>query len=99
MSDVTWVRVSSERDIARIGKLNAAGCNTYSASTDKTGAVIIPLGYDSRPDSDWGRYTRGNIIIRVTDEKLLAMVEKAVRRLLNLSGDPVIFATQEAGRG
>lgn len=91
-SDVTWVRVSGRRDLDRVRAIKAPGCNTYSATTDKTGAIIIPLGHDSRPDSDWGRYTRGNVIVRVTDEALLAEVETAIRKALRLPGPPVLFA-------
>ena len=91
-NEVRWVRVSNRGDLSRVAAIKAPGCNTYSATTDKTGAVIIPLGHDSRPDSDWGRYTRGNVIVRVTDDSLLADVEAAIRKALRLPGPPVLFA-------
>ena len=96
MSDVTWIRVSRASDVARVRSLKAPGCNTYSATTDKTGAMLLPLGYDSKPSSDWGRYTRGNIIVRVTDNSLLHAVEAALRKALKLPGGPVIFAEEVA---
>jgi hypothetical protein len=93
MSEVTWIRVSSAGDLHRIAKAKVTGMNTYSATTDKTGAVIIPLGHDSKPDSDWGRYTRGNVIIRVTGgDDLLEAVEIAIRKRLGLPGGAVLFA-------
>jgi hypothetical protein len=41
--------------------LRERGCNTYSFSRSD----IINVGYDTKPDGDWGKYTpRGYIIIK-----------------------------------
>lgn len=45
--------------------LKELGCNTYSFSDRKH----IQVGYDSKPDSDWGKYTNRGFII-VLDESL-----------------------------
>lgn len=41
--------------------LKERGCNTYSYAKQ----TVIGVGYDSKPDSDWGKYERrGTIFIR-----------------------------------
>jgi hypothetical protein len=56
--------------------LKERGCNTYSFSRSD----IINVGYDTKPDGDWGKYTpKGYIILK--DKTLFdatcAAIEKA----------------------
>ena len=45
--------------------LKERGCNTYSWSDQR----YIQVGYDSKPDSDWGKYeNHGFIIVRNPDK-------------------------------
>lgn len=54
--------------------LKELGCNTYSYSERRK----INVGYDTKPDSDWGKYTwRGSIII--CSPELFEPVEKVIR--------------------
>lgn len=56
--------------------LKKRGCNTYSFSDHKT----INVGYDTRPDSDWGgKYTwLGRIV--VLDPALFEKTQVAIRK-------------------
>lgn len=55
-----WLRVRDAAGLERIrGWLKSlkGEVNTYTGpKTDKRGDWIITLGWDRRPDSDWGRY-------------------------------------------
>ena len=53
--------------------LKERGCNTYSWSRQD----IINVGYDSKPESDWGKYSpRGYIVIK--DKNLFDATCKAI---------------------
>lgn len=53
--------------------LKERGCNTYSYHNRKGFAV----GYDSRPDSDWGKYERRGYI-RVCNPEMFDATEDAI---------------------
>jgi len=58
--------------------LRDLGVNTYSYSR----RTKINVGYDSKPDSDWGKYEwRGSIIIRDPDlfDKTETVIAKAIQ--------------------
>jgi hypothetical protein len=55
--------------------LKERGCNTYSFSDSRK----INVGYDTKPDSDWGKYTwKGSIII--CDPGLFPATEAAIQK-------------------
>jgi hypothetical protein len=55
--------------------LRERGCNTYSLSD----GMNIQVGYDSRPDSDWGKYdNRG--FIRVYDPALFDRTQDEIKK-------------------
>lgn len=69
--------VKSERAFGALKHwLKERGCNTYSFSRSD----IINVGYDTKPDSDWGgRYTpRGYIILK--DKTLFDQTCKAIEK-------------------
>lgn len=59
--------------------LKERNCNTYSFSNRRH----IQVGYDSKPNSDWGKYTNHGFIV-VADEALFDQttieIEKAFRK-------------------
>lgn len=69
--------VASEKALPALPRwLKERGCNTYSFSSQRR----INVGYDTKPDSDWGgRYSkRGTIVI--VNEALFDKVCKAINK-------------------
>lgn len=54
--------------------LKERGCNTYSWSDGRH----IQVGYDSKPDSDWGKYENRGFIV-VVDKALFDKTCDAIR--------------------
>jgi hypothetical protein len=73
-----WI-VANDKGLKSVGKfVKSKGANTYSFSS----LDCINIGYDTKPDSDWGgNYTwRGRII--VTKEELFDPTCKAIEKAL-----------------
>jgi len=70
--------VANEKGVKAVAKfVKAKGANCYSYSSND----YIAIGYDEKPDSDWGKYTKyGGIVI--TRPELFEATEKAVRKVL-----------------
>lgn len=80
-----WLRIRSEADLQRITKnwVKAQCVNTYNGPRqDKKGDWIITLGYDDKPDSDWGRFKGNRAAIWFSSEVLADAGEKSVRLAL-----------------
>jgi len=60
----------------------ASGCNGMSFSTDRTGHPLITVGYDTKPDSDWGKWTCHYIVHCKTAE----LYQSAVNALCDVFG-------------
>ena len=69
--------VKSEKALGKALRmwLKERGCNTYSWSTRRH----IQVGYDSKPDSDWGKYTNHGFIV-ICDESLFDATIEAIRK-------------------
>lgn len=85
MSDaIIWKRIRGEVALKGVRKLiKDTGCNTYSGPRpDKNGNLIITMGHDSKPDSDWGRYSGHRAALWFASEELAKAGEAAVRKAL-----------------
>lgn len=88
MSDrlpLTWFRVRDEAALDRIpGFIRGLGkycVNTFGfPRQDKKGDWIILLGWDERPDSDWGRFKGNRAAIWFASEELARKAEPLVRK-------------------
>lgn len=71
--------VANENGLRAVGKfVKAKGANTFSYRDES----FINIGYDTKPDSDWGgRYTRYGSII-VTKPELFEPVCNEIRKAL-----------------
>lgn len=72
--------------------------NTYSGpKLDKTGKTIFTLGYDDKPDSDWGRYSGHKLIVRLRESNLATYAEDAIRSGLGWQCAPETSPSTIAG--
>lgn len=71
--------VANDKGLALVGRfIKELGCNVYSYSTNK----FISVGYDDKPNSDYGgKYTRYGGIV-VTKEELFEPTCKAIEKAL-----------------
>ena len=71
--------VANEKGLRAVGKfVKAKGANVYSYSSQG----YINIGYDTKPDSDWGgKYTRYGGIV-VTKPELFELTCKAIEKAL-----------------
>lgn len=68
--------VKSERAFGALKHwLKERGCNTYSYSTRRH----IQVGYNTNPESDWGRYTNRGFIV-VCDDALFEPTRIAIEK-------------------
>lgn len=88
MSDLPkldWFRLRGSTGLDAMAKwLRKQPVNTFSyARQDKNGDWIMMLGWDDKPDSDWGRFRGNRAAIWIgSDEALIEPVEAAVRKAL-----------------
>lgn len=76
-----WLRIRNEGDLKRIpGWMKGRRCNTYNRKPDKNGNQIMLLGYDDRPDSDWGRFKGNSAAIWFASDALADAAEATVQR-------------------
>lgn len=82
---IRWHRINREADLKGIAKFVRKGAtvNTYNGPrTDKNGNPFFFLGYDRKPDSDWGRYEGHSAAVWCKTDELAAAAEKEIRRAL-----------------
>lgn len=80
MGDIPWFRVKDEGGLARLETWpEIEGCNTFSPRTDKNGKPFFFLGYDSKPDSDWGRYKGHRAAVWCETDDLARKAEDIIR--------------------
>lgn len=77
-----WLRVRDPSGLDRIAKfLKGRGCNTFNGpKPDRKGDWIILIGYDARPDSDWGRFQGHSCAIWFASEELADRGEQCIRK-------------------
>lgn len=65
---------------------NCKTANSYSYSPE-IGRIYVSIGYDTKPDSDWGKYTKlgGVIVFSSIDGGLWERTEKIIRKTLGFS--------------
>lgn len=94
MSDLPkleWLRVRGSEALERvIHFVRGHHVNTYNAKPDRNGDWIILLGWDDRPDSDWGRFKGNSAAIWFSSQALAHEGERLVRSALKWGdADPV----------
>jgi len=68
--------VASEKAFGALPRwLKERGCNTYNYNDEKH----IQVGFDAKPNSDWGRYTNCGYIV-VTKPELFEATCKAIEQ-------------------
>jgi hypothetical protein len=88
MPPLDWFRIRDERSFELLPKwIKKQPVNTYSfPRQDRNGDWIILLGWDDRPDSDWGRFKGNRAAIWAGSDKAFALrVEVVVRDALNFA--------------
>lgn len=67
-----WFRVRDARDIKQLARfVRKRHVNTRSMpKADKRGNIVILLGWDSKPDSDWGRFQGSSAAVWFGDATL-----------------------------
>jgi hypothetical protein len=84
-----WLRIKAGQ-LDKIGPfVKDQPVNTYAGPRlDKKGSWIILLGWDDRPDSDWGRFKGNRAALWFgTDEDLAKKGEAEVRKALGWQGE------------
>lgn len=67
MSD--FIKITSKRGLKYLKhQLKDTICNGITASSDKNGHPIFCIGYDNKPDSDWGKWRVDYIVFCTTKE-------------------------------
>lgn len=84
---IQWLRIHKASHLARIAafvRKQPLTINTYSGPRlDRKGGWVIMFGYDTKPDSDWGRYSGHRAGISFGPREALAVQAEAdVRRAL-----------------
>ena len=96
-SDMAWLRIHREGDIQRIGPfLKGHRVNTYSPKFDRNGKPYLTLGWDDRPDSDWGRYRGSTAAVWCADVELAIRAEAAIRKALRFEPSSSSFSVEGA---
>jgi hypothetical protein len=77
-----WFRVRDEAALARIPAfVKSQSVNTFSfPRQDRRGDWIMMLGWDDRPDSDWGRFKGNSAALWFASEELAMAAEPLVRK-------------------
>lgn len=91
MSDLPklkWKRVKTADEIGSIAEwVKARHVNTYiGPKPDKNGHLIILLGWDDKPESDWGKFRGHSAAIWFAEPELARLGEVEVRN--GLGWDP-----------
>ncbi len=73
-SEINWFTVRDAVSIEKLGPWlkRQRRWNTFLQKEDRTGAQIFMLGWDDKPDCDWGRFKGYVAAVRVTDASLPA---------------------------
>lgn len=81
---LTWYRARKSSDLDGLTKwLSNRRVNTFSGPyQDKRGVWIMLLGWDDRPDSDWGRFKGNSAAIEFGNEDLAMAGELRVRQTI-----------------
>lgn len=75
--------VANKSGLRLVGRyVKETDCNTFSYSDQK----CIAVGYDSKPNSDWGNYTKYGTVI-VTKPELFEPTLDAIGRALGFKGE------------
>ena len=93
-----WFRVRDEAAFERLPAwIKRQPVNTYSGlRQDKRGDWIFLLGYDRKPDSDWGRFEGHRAAIWFASEALADMADPFIRRGLGWPDAPSSTLTEGA---
>jgi hypothetical protein len=83
-AELDWLHVKTERGLSKIAKhIGRNRVNCYDGPRlDRTGKAIIMLGWDDKPDSDWGRFRGNRAAIRFGDQDLADKGVHLVREAL-----------------
>lgn len=79
-----WLRIRGRSHLKKIEAfVREQPVNTYSGpKPDRQGNMIILLGWDDRPDSDWGRFKGNRAAIWFKEAEFAIAGEAAVRKAL-----------------
>ena len=79
VEDLNKLIVSNEKGLRLVKRfVKSKHCNSFGHNCDD----YISIGWDDRPDSDWGRYTKyGTIIVRNPDlfDSFLEEIRKSMK--------------------